>query len=140
MRLLVVASMLIVINAGSHAAERVNTASQLASSPQQYVGKTVRLSRISCIDNPKGGFACVASANGRMLKIDSVALGDATPPAVADRLASNCTGTANLFSTSCDFAATFTPQSASKSMLETADGTMPATVLYVRDIDLSPAF
>src|SRR5262245_49822477 len=76
---------------------------QLMDAPMDFIGKSIRLPAMSCVDDPKGGFVCVAQVGGRFLKIDAVVLGAMTVQSIAELLISDCKGTANLDNGQCRF-------------------------------------
>lgn len=83
------------------------TLSALERSPSKYVGKTIRIKNIACVD-VKSGFLCAGQANGRLIRLESWGLGAPTPSSVAETLISRCKGEAALDRPACKFTAAFT--------------------------------
>lgn len=116
------------------------TEKHLVDTPKRFIGKEIRIARMGCVDDPKGGFLCLSKVDGQLLRIEASALGVTTSQKIAERMISSCKGTANLASMECEFSIAISPTSAMKTMMDTDSGSIPTTLIYSRLIDLFKDF
>ena len=62
------------------------------------------------VDDPKGGYVCVKTVGGQILRVQAAALGTKTDTVLAERLLGDCKGTANLKRASCRVDAEIEPR------------------------------
>ena len=123
------------IGMGQATGERV-TARQLLQAPKDYIGKTIVIPDIPCVDNPKGGFLCVTIVDGQALRIEASSLGAKTKIEIAERLTQGCKGTANLTRSVCRVDAEIEPKNAYKDIMDTENGSMPIAGIYSGAIEM----
>lgn len=123
------------IGTGTMQGEPVS-AKAVVQAPKDFVGRTIVLPAIPCVDDPKGGFLCIAIVGGQALRIEAGALGARTKLEIAQRLTGDCKGTANLDRSACRFDAEITPRNAMKDIMETPSGSMPLVLIYSGAIEL----
>lgn len=136
MKSVIVLAMFTATAGAAIAAERVTTR-QLAGAPKTFVGRTIVVPDIGCVDDPRSGFVCIAIAGGRALRIEASVLGAKTGTTATGRLISDCKGTANLQRPICRFDAEIEPTTAYSDTLDTPQGSMPVSVVRTGQIDLS---
>lgn len=108
----------------------------LTETPRAYVGKRIVIRGINCVDDPKGGFLCVAIVGGQALRITASALGAKTALPIAERLIGDCKGTANLTRSSCRVDIEIEPTSGVRDVMDTPNGTMPIAVVVAPQIEM----
>lgn len=104
--------------------------------PRSYLGKTVRIGPINCVDNPSGGFICLTVARNQGFRIDASYLGEKTAQNIAEKLIGECKGTANLTSRRCEFEAEITPVGVDRDTVETDRGSRNLVVITSMKIEL----
>jgi hypothetical protein len=123
------------IGRGSSTGERVSVR-RLVDDPRTDVGRRIVVPAIACVDNPKGGFVCVATAAGQALRITATSLGPKTRIDIAERLIRGCKGTANLTRAECRVDAEFELTDTFRDVMDTPNGSMPIVVLYSPQIEM----
>lgn len=111
---------------------------RLVDDPDVYLRRKIRVPSIPCVDNPKGGYVCMKSVGGQMLRIQAEALGTRTDAVIAERLLGDCKGTANLRRAACRVDADLEPSNGKRDVTETPGGSMPITTIEAPDIDMYP--
>ena len=109
---------------------------KLVDDPGAYVSKRIRVASISCVDDPKGGYVCMRTVGGQILRIQAEALGAGTEMGIAERLLGDCKGTANLQRTACRVDAEIEPSSGKRDVMDTPGGSMPVTIVEAVDIEM----
>jgi hypothetical protein len=132
---LIVLAAATVINSGMPTGERI-ALRELTESPKAYIGRQIIAPGIGCVDNPKGGFLCVAVVGGQALRIEASVLGARTKVEIAERLTGDCKGTANLSRSACRFDAGIEPTAGYRDTMETPSGSMPITVIVSPSIEM----
>lgn len=117
------------------AAETV-TQKEVVNTPKSFVGREIRIARMACVDDPKGGFLCLSKVDGQLLRIEASAMGVTTPQRIAERMISSCKGTSNLARRECEFSVEMSPTNVMKSITDTDSGSISLTLVYSRMIDL----
>ena len=123
------------IGSGSATGQRVSLR-QLAEAPKDYVGRTIVVSGIGCVDDPKDGFVCVATVGGRAVRIEASVLGAKTRQEIAERLIGACKGLSNLSRPACRVDAEIEPRNAYVDTVETPDGSKAGIVVNSGAIDM----
>jgi hypothetical protein len=100
------------------------TLRDLADNYFTFKNRSIRLSRINCVDPGGAGFLCVAIVDGRAIRIEAFSLGAATAQSIADDLIGACKGTANLQRDKCRFDVIVKPTAISRGMIDTPSGTL----------------
>lgn len=121
---------------GAAAAEQRVSARQLAEAPKDYVGRTIVVSGIGCVDDPKGGFVCIATVGGRAVRIEASVLGAKTRQEIAERLIGACKGLGSLSRPACRVDAEIEPRNVITETIETPGGRMPGVLIATAEIDL----
>lgn len=122
--------------ATAHAAEQPVGLKQLADAPKSYVGRKITVSGIGCVDDPKGGFVCLATVGGQAVRIEATVLGGKTKSPITERLIGDCRGTANLTRPACRVDVEIEATTGYRDVVQTASGTLPVSVLVSPRIDM----
>lgn len=112
------------------------TATQAIQDPQSYIGKTIKVGPIGCVDNPSGGFMCLTVARNQGFRVDASLLGEKTKQRIAEKLIGECKGTANLKARECQFDAEITPVDVDRGVVQTPSGSQGIVVITSIKIDL----
>lgn len=112
------------------------TAAQAIQDPRAYIGKTIKIGPIGCVDNPSGGFMCLTVARNQGFRLDASLLGEKTKQHIAEKLIGECKGTANLRARECQFDAEITPVDVDRGVVQTASGSQGIVVITSVKIDL----
>ncbi len=108
----------------------------MAVSPKRFIGKTVVLSDVPCVSDPKAGFKCVLRAGGRFITINASVLGAAASLEAASHLVKQCTGTINIDQPECHYDIRFTVTSAAMQTLDINGKNLQVGAFWANSIDM----
>lgn len=87
---------------------RVSTPTFMADA-DRWVGRTVRVAALRCVDEPRGRIACGTSSGGRRLRVEGLALDFQTSTTVRRKLSARCRTDLASASDACTFDVEFKP-------------------------------
>lgn len=109
---------------------------RLISDPRSFIGQTVRVEGVYCVDpGSRGGFRCLKQVGGQMLLVNGSVMGAKTAMSMAELLLGDCKGTANLGSSRCLMAIEFEPTAAIKEMIDTDNGSMQRVTIHTGQLE-----
>ena len=107
------------------------TVYDLSANPRTYIGTSIKVHGIRCVDPGKAGFLCVASMGNSSLRVEAPILGPSTALPIAERLIGSCKGQSALNRPECQVDISITP-----TAFEQSEGRSTLTTIYASQIEM----